>query len=328
MLDSAGVTRPDVLKRLISQALSASHNPKQRTILAATMDANFDFDHLARDLSAEARGLTRMFFTQIQTEQEPLGAAADRMRSNKGGVGKVAVARRMKRFRAAVINSPALLADETWGADGGRFVLATLGRMDRTMADDTRNFVEPTVVLLEYLFRVGDPPPCKVSLACTFPGHSIARWFERAAPHGVRNTEGLIQEMRQLVQDDGFLFRWQCSRVAAEVGAANLGNRLAMLSPTTGGAWITSVVRLETPAHREGWTDELEPEPELFVHSYFGGPEMTTAQADNVEELRRFRDDNLSLIDMPADRWPKSKLDRMVELTSPAIWEPKAAALP
>ena len=73
-----------------------------------------------------------------------------------------------------------------------------------------------------------------------------------------------------------------------EVGVANLRNRLAMLSPTTGGAWITSVVRLEIPAHREGWTDELEPEPELLVHSYLGGPEMTTAQADNVEELRRF----------------------------------------
>ena len=98
-----------------------------------------------RDLSAEARGLTRLFFTQIHAEQEPLGVAEGRMRSSKGGVGKVAVARRMKRFRAAVINSPALLADETWGADGGRFVLATLGRMDRTMTDDIRNFSEPTI---------------------------------------------------------------------------------------------------------------------------------------------------------------------------------------
>jgi hypothetical protein len=297
-------------------------------MLTVTMDASFDFDHLARDLSAEARGLTRMFFTRIHAEQQPLGAAASRMRSSKGGVGKVAVARRMKRFRAAVVNSPALIADETWGVDGGRFVLATLGKMDRTMADDMRDFAEPTIVLLEYLFRTGDPPPCKVSLACTFPGHAIARWFERAAPQGVRNTEGLIQEMRQLVQDDGFLFRWQCSRVAAEVGAASLGDRLAMLSPTTGGAWITSVVRLETPAHREGWTDELEPEPELFVHSYFGGLEMTTAQANNVEELRRFRDDNPSLIDTTADQWPKSKLDRLVVLTDPAIWKPKEVVLP
>jgi hypothetical protein len=123
-----------------------------------------------------------MFFTQIHAEQEPLGAAAGRMRSSKGRVGKVAVARRMKRFRAAVINAPALLADETWGGDGGRFALATLGRMDRTMVDDVRNYSEPTIVLFEYLFRAGDPPPCKVSLACTFPGHSIARWFERAAP--------------------------------------------------------------------------------------------------------------------------------------------------
>jgi len=103
---------------------------------------------------------------------------------------------------------------------------------------------------------------------------------------------------------------------------------MAMLSPTTGGAWITSVVRLETPAHREGWTNELQPEPELFVYSYYGGPEMTTAQADNVEELRQFRDDNLPLIDMNADRWPKSKLDRLVELTDPAIWEPKVVVLP
>ena len=133
--------------------------------------------------------------------------------------------------------------------------------------------------------------------------------------------------MRRLVQDDGFLFRWQCTRVAAEVGSASLGDRLAMLSPTTGGAWVTSVVRLETPAHREGWSDELEPEPELFVHTYFGGPEMMTAQADNVEELRRFRDDNISLVDMTADRWPKSKLGRLIELTNPAIWEPKKAVL-
>jgi len=305
------------------QALFVSRYPIQPAILADTMDANFDFDHLARDLSAEARGLTRLFFTMVHAEQKSLGAAAGRMRGSKGGVGKVAVARRMKRFRAAVINSPALLADETWGSDGGRFVLATLGKLDRALADETPNFNEPTIILLEYSFQTGDPPPCKVSVACTFPGHSIARWFERAAPHGLRTTEGLIQEMRQLVQDDDFLFRWQCTRIATEVGTAGLGDRLAMLSPTTGGAWITSVARLETPAHREGWTDELEPEPELFVHTYFGGPEMTTAQAENVEGLRRFRDDNISLIDMTAEDWPKSKLDQLAEITNSAIWEPK-----
>jgi hypothetical protein len=99
-----------------------------------------------------------------------------------------------------------------------------------------------------------------------------------------------------------------------------------MLSPTTGGAWITSVAREETPAHREGWADELEPEPEpepeLFVHSYFSGPEMTTAQAENVEALRQFRDDNLSQIDMTAEDWPRNRLDRLAEVTDLAIWEP------
>jgi hypothetical protein len=42
------------------------------------------------------------------------------------------------------------------------------------------------------------------------------------------------------------------NRLSGLAGAANLGRRLAMLSLTTGGAWITFVVRLETPAYREG----------------------------------------------------------------------------
>ena len=110
------------------------------------MDADFDLDHLARDLSAEARGLTRIFFAELHTAQGPLAIAVRLLLRNKGGIGKVAVSRRMKRFRSAAGKSPNVLLDKPSGKDGGRLVLAILEGVSRsTEIQVPTTFSEPVV---------------------------------------------------------------------------------------------------------------------------------------------------------------------------------------
>jgi hypothetical protein len=285
--------------------------------MKGVMDPNFDFDHLARDLTAEARGLTRMFFSTVHSDHEHLVAAMQKLFSDDIGDSKTASRRRARDFRIAMAGKPNLVRVRTWNNNRWLFVFALAKELRRNPNLPTFKISEPTIYLLSLHYDVGSPLRYKASNLASFSGHAIGRWFERAAPSDRRSSTGLIEEMSGFYDSDYPAIRIQGKIIRGDLGLGIKHERYGLPSVTTGGAWIASFRDIDV-----GLGNGLLGRS-LFIHTYLGNAELSLKQIGNINALERFRNDNKHLLQTNLEEWPEEQLDGLTKVCDPAIWMPK-----
>jgi hypothetical protein len=293
---------------------------RKSVMLTGTMDPEFDFDHLAQDLPAEARGLTRQFFAAIRADHKRLLAALRRLREDKSGNGKIASRRRAKRFRVALAGRPCLLEIKSWYPDLWQLLVVMAANLDRTPWSPYSDYSEPTISIISIDMMAGAPTNFMSNTVYAISGHAVGRWFERAAPSDLRATNGLFHEMGEMCNNNLAALRIIGSQIRDDLVSIDEDDRIGIPSASTGGAWVATTRKFKIDL------GGVSLDMGIFLHTYLGPNELSTGQVENIEALEEFFKKNASLLHKDAEEWPAEKKYLLLELNDPAIWEPKSAA--
>jgi hypothetical protein len=269
-----------------------------------------DVERMAKDLPAEARGLTRSFFETIHREEKLLERALNRAFNNKSGRNLVASRRRTRRLNSDLAGTKSLLHVE-----GQKFKVAHGREIERRGLDTKPD--ERAILVVQYELLAKGKAMCDPGGLFTVIGHAVARWFERA-PASNSTTEGLLNEFTAVANDMCFRVRLLGMLERKKRGLLKTDDRIGIISPTSGGVWMATMCRMP-------FWPEIDGDGGLLFHTFFGGPDLTSAHADNCRALIRFVELKGHLLSQPCESWPNEWLDELVRLNDPTIWMPKNA---